>query len=114
MTRKAPQAPKRIAQREEALCEALVLLTTTEEAQRFLVDLCTPAELRALADRWYVARLVARDQPYREIQAQTGVSTATVTRVARALRYGEGGYRRMLEKVTPPDRPRGRRGKPNA
>jgi TrpR-related protein YerC/YecD len=81
------------------LCEALLSLDSVEECRRFLNDLCTPAELSALADRWSVARLLERGVPYRRIYDRTGVSTATVTRVARAMEYGQGGYRAVLAKT---------------
>ena len=80
----------------KALYSALLKLQTLEEMQSFLADLCTPGELDALADRWEVARLLERGVPYREIYDRTGVSTATVTRVARALLHGMGGYQRAL------------------
>jgi len=106
MTRKAPQTQARVDQREEELCQALLQLGSAQEAHRFLVDLCTPAELRALADRWKVARLLAQELPYRKIQEDTGVSTATITRVARALLHGDGGYRSVLEKPARNGKPR--------
>ena len=81
------------------LCEALLALESLEECRRFLTDLCTPGELAALADRWHVAQLINRGVPYRRIYDKTGVSTATVTRVARSLAYGEGGYRSVLGKI---------------
>ncbi len=87
-----------IGEKERALFRALLSLESIEECERFLIDLCTPAEITALADRWWVARLVDREVPYRKIQEETGVSTATVTRVARALTYGENGYRTVLER----------------
>jgi TrpR-related protein YerC/YecD len=80
------------------LCEALHGLTTPDEVRRFLLDLCTPAEMVAMADRWRVAKLLARGIPYRKIYERTGVSTATVTRVARSLDRGEGGYTIALER----------------
>ncbi len=79
----------------DALCEVFVSLRDPARCRSFLEDLCTPAELRSLADRWQVARLLARGVPYRQITAATGVSTATVSRVARALSGGEG-YRQQL------------------
>ncbi len=87
-----------IGEKERSLFRALLSLESIEECERFLIDLCTPAEITALADRWWVARLVDREVPYRKIQEETGVSTATVTRVARALTYGENGYRTVLDK----------------
>jgi TrpR-related protein YerC/YecD len=81
------------------LCEGLLACRTPEETKRFLLDLCTPAELLAMADRWRVARLLAKGMAYRKIYERTGVSTATVTRVARALERGEGGYLLALERL---------------
>lgn len=84
--------------RLKSLVDALLALETREEAERFLRDLCTPAEIRSIADRWQVARLLDSSIPYREIHERTGVSTATVTRVARSLVQGEGGYRLILDR----------------
>ena len=81
------------------LCAAIAKLETPAEAQRFLIDLCTPDELASMAGRWGAARLLDKGVPYREIYAKTGVSTATVTRVARALVYGKSGYRLILDRI---------------
>lgn len=81
------------------LSEAILALDSVDEARRFLVDLCTPAELTAMADRWRVAKLLQRDVPYRKIYERTGVSTATVTRVARTLTHGTGGYGVVLARL---------------
>ncbi len=80
------------------LYRAILTLRSVEDCERFFGDLCTPAELLAMADRWRVAQLVDQQIPYREIQQKTGVSTATITRVARSLQYGEGGYRTVLNR----------------
>ena len=85
---------------QNALFEAILQLRTAKDCERFFTDLCTPKELEALADRWEVARLLDRKVPYRDIYDRTGVSTATVTRVARALLHGEGGYRMILNKLS--------------
>lgn len=80
------------------LCRALLAPDTAAEMARLLADLCTPAEIRSLAERWHVARLLAAgDLSYREIHDATGVSTTTIVRVARFLK-GEphGGYRTVL------------------
>lgn len=82
----------------KALYEVLSQLRSAEECQQFLADLCTPAELDAMADRWQVARLVDQGLTYREIHDQTGVSTATITRTARALLHGANGYRHVLDR----------------
>src|SRR5476649_2483131 len=83
-----------------ALFAAVLTLKTGGECEAFFADLCTPAELDALSGRWKVARLLDKGIPYREISQQTGISTATVTRVARCLTYGnDGGYRRLLDRA---------------
>ena len=83
--------------RRRALFRAVLQLSDIEACERFFTDLCTPAEIAAMADRWAVARLVDKHLPYRRIQAETSVSTATITRVARALFHGKGGYRGVLD-----------------
>jgi TrpR-related protein YerC/YecD len=81
------------------LFEAILQLETPAEAERFFRDLCTLAELEAMAHRWEVARLLDRGLPYLEIAQRTHASTTTVTRVAHWLRHGEGGYRLALERL---------------
>lgn len=83
-----------------ALARALTSVKSDEEMERFLIDLCTPAELRALAERWHVAQLLdAGEQSYREINALTGVSTTTIGRVARFLKdEPHQGYRAVLDR----------------
>jgi TrpR-related protein YerC/YecD len=85
-------------ERRRDLFRAIANLKSEKECERFFSDLCTPAELAALADRWAVALLVERGLPYREIQEKTSVSTTTITRVARALRHGDNGYRLILDR----------------
>jgi len=69
------------------LCEALLTPRDADEMARLLSDLCTPAEVRTLAERWHVARLLGQtDLTYRDIHDATGVSTTTIVRVARFLR----------------------------
>lgn len=86
----------------KSLCQALLKLENEDEARRFLLDLTTPGELSALAERWDVAsRLNKGGQSYREISEATGVSTTTVTRVARFLsQEPHQGYRFMLDRMT--------------
>jgi TrpR-related protein YerC/YecD len=77
---------------ESRLCAALATLRTADEVRDFLRDLCSPAELQALADRWAVVERLKRGLPYREIRDLTGVSLTTISRVARFLSRGYGGY----------------------
>lgn len=81
------------------LCAALLTPRDVVEMRSLLVDLCTPAEIRSLAERWHVARLLNDSAlSYRDIQEATGVSTTTVVRVARFLRQEpHQGYRRALD-----------------
>jgi TrpR-related protein YerC/YecD len=81
------------------LFEAILLLRTRDEVERFFRDLCTMSELQAMAHRWHAARLLDQEVPYLEIARITGASTATVTRVAQWLRRGEDGYRLVLERM---------------
>lgn len=84
---------------EHRLYAALMTLQNVDEARDFFRDLCTPAELQAIADRWRVVGLLREGRPYREIHDLTGVSVTTIGRVARFLEYGNGGYRRAIERI---------------
>ena len=84
--------PRQEALAERNLCVALAALKTAEEVRAFLRDLCTPAEIQAMADRWAVVEPLERSIPYREIHRLTGVSVTTIGRVARFLKSGNGGY----------------------
>jgi TrpR-related protein YerC/YecD len=77
---------------ERNLCAALAALKSADEVRAFLRDLCTPAEIQAMADRWAVVDPLERAVPYREIHRLTGVSVTTIARVARFLNSGNGGY----------------------
>ena len=81
------------------LFQAILSLETRVEMEHFLRDLCTLAELEAMAQRWAVAKQVDRGIPYARIAERTGASTTTVTRVAHWLRHGEGGYRLALDRT---------------
>ena len=84
----------------DELAGAFLTLRTSEEAKRFLRDLCTLGELEALAHRWQIVRLLAQAVPYLEIAQRVHTSTATVTRVAQWLRHGAGGYELALARLT--------------
>lgn len=83
----------------DAVVEALGCLADDGQRRAFLEDLCTPAELQALADRWRVVPLLLQGLPYREIHDLTGVSVTTVGRVARCIEFGAGGYRAAAEQL---------------
>jgi TrpR-related protein YerC/YecD len=95
---------RNVTPRQEALVErnlytALAALQTPEECRAFLRDLCTPAEIQAMADRWSVVEFLRRGLPYREIHRLSGVSVTTIGRVARFLADGNGGYAVAVERV---------------
>ena len=77
---------------------AVASLRDGDEALRFLRDLCTVNELRELAVRWAVARLLDDGVSYHEISERTGASSATISRVNQWLRYGRDGYRLVLDR----------------
>jgi|SRR3972149_1921678 len=85
-------SPRQEVLNERALYNAFLTLKTIDEVRAFFRDLCTPAELQAMADRWAVVSLLNERLPYREIQRETGVSVTTIGRVARYLQAGYGGY----------------------
>ncbi|WP_344706740.1 YerC/YecD family TrpR-related protein [Sphingomonas swuensis] len=86
----------------EDLAEALLTPGSAAEMLRLLNDLCTPAEVRTLAERWHVARLLdGTDLSYRDIHDATGVSTTTIVRVARFLRQEpHQGYRAAIDQLS--------------
>ncbi|HEY5643603.1 MAG TPA: YerC/YecD family TrpR-related protein [Woeseiaceae bacterium] len=90
---------RRQARAEEALCEAIISLETVAECRSFFKDLCTPAELQALVDRWQVVEYLEKGLPYRKIHDLTGVSVTTIGRVARFLADGYGGYRTAIRRT---------------
>lgn len=83
----------------QALCRALLNCRTPDDVADFLRDVGTLSELQAWSERLEVARELGRGSSYREITQNTGASTTTVTRVARFLEDGTGGYRRTLALV---------------
>ncbi len=84
---------------EDALFEAIGTLRSIDECRSFFKDLCTPAELQALVDRWHVVKLLQQDLPYRRIHDLTGVSVTTIGRVARFVTDGFGGYQVALHRT---------------
>ncbi|MBQ5952618.1 MAG: TrpR YerC/YecD [Lachnospiraceae bacterium] len=82
------------------LYEAFTKLKTKEEAAAFLTDLCTIREIEDMAQRLMAAELLDKGENYLAIASGIGISTATISRVSRALNYGAGGYRLMLTRLS--------------
>lgn len=87
------------SERVDMLAQAFLSLESEEDCYRLFEDLFTIREVQDLAQRLEVAQLLRRKATYTEIVDETGVSTATIGRVNRALNYGAGGYQRVLEKL---------------
>ncbi len=85
----------------DILYETFLSLESVEECKRFLQDLCTVAELKAMEQRFEVALLLDEGLIYNDILVRTGASSATIRRVNRALHYGSDGYRQVLPKIRP-------------
>lgn len=83
----------------DALFEVVLLLENEEECYRFFEDICTISEIRAIAQRLEVAKLLRRGVTYQEIAQRVGASTATISRVNRSLTYGANGYAQLLQKL---------------
>ena len=83
----------------QALFEALLSLRTKEDCRLFLEDVCTVKEITDMAQRLKVARMLRAKTSYAAINRETGVSTATISRVSRCLDYGPGGYDLVLQRL---------------
>lgn len=89
--------PKIRNHQTDLLMEAVLLLRDEEDAYRFFEDICTIPEIRSISQRLEVAELLRKKETYQKIAEQTGASSATISRVNRALMYGADGYNRILE-----------------
>lgn len=91
---KLPKKP-----RNEKMYEAILCLKNVDECMRFFDDLCTVSELLAMEQRFQVASCLDEGMIYNEILAETGASSATISRVNRSLQYGNGGYAIVFERT---------------
>jgi TrpR-related protein YerC/YecD len=91
--------PRQKNERLDRLYAAVLSLNSVEECYSFFEDICTIAELQALAQRMEVAQLLDGNETYHDIVSKTGASTATISRVNRCLQYGAGGYRLVLDRL---------------
>lgn len=91
---------KDIRNREtDRLMDGILSLKNREEAYRFFEDLCTINEMESLSQRFEVAGMLREEQTYHDIAEKTGASTATISRVNRALNYGDDGYDMVLRRL---------------
>ena len=89
-----------ITKSEKNLFEAILLIQDLKECKNFFYDLCTPSEIEEFSRRWLIVNLLSEKKPYRQIASETGVSTTTVGRVARYMKYGNNGYNKILDKLS--------------
>jgi len=83
----------------DSLFIAILKLNNIEECYNFFEDICTVSEIKALAQRLEVAKMLDENQTYTEIAQKTGASTATISRVNKSLIYGADGYRTILNRL---------------
>ena len=83
----------------DELFTGILSLNTVEECYNFFEDLCTITELRAMAQRFQVAKMLDQGQIYSDLVRETGASTATISRVNKCLIYGTDGYRMVLDRT---------------
>jgi TrpR-related protein YerC/YecD len=83
--------------RLEFLLKGILTLDSVEDCYQFFSDLCTPFELQEMAQRMQAAKMLKDGLIYNEIAERTGLSTATISRVNRSLRYSTGGYAKVLD-----------------
>ena len=83
----------------DTLYKAILSIENLDDCYNFFDDLCTIAELKAMAQRFEVAAMLKAGHVYNEIAQQTGASSATISRVNRAFMYGSDGYKKALEKI---------------
>jgi len=81
------------------LFKGILTLESVEDCYRFFGDLCTVSELREMSRRLHAARMLRSNHIYTDIAEQTGLSTATISRVNRCLKYGNDGYSHVLEEI---------------
>jgi len=84
---------------DNTLYQAILTLNNLDECRRFFQDLCTVSELRAMEQRMQVALLLDEGLIYNDILERTGASSATISRVNRALLYGSDGYKEVIPRI---------------
>lgn len=90
---------KKSRENAQKFYEAILTLQTVEECEAFFEDICTYQEMDAIAQRMEVALLLWDDMRYNDVNKQTGASTATICRVSKAMNYGAGGYKTVIERM---------------
>ena len=87
----------------DQLFSAILQLKNLDECYEFFEDICTVQEMKAIASRLEVARMLKAGDIYEDIVKKTGASTATISRIKRCLMYGSGGYEKILTRMAEHD-----------
>lgn len=85
--------------KNQQLIAAILSLATSAEAEAFLRDLLTPAEIAEFANRLQATKMLSQKVPYTSIEQQTGLSSATIARISKWLQHGKGGYQLVLHRL---------------
>ncbi len=104
-------AEKNTERSTQDLYEAILMLSSVDECEKFFQDICTEREIISISQRLQVAKLLRVRKTYNEIEDETGASTATISRVNRSLRQGADGYDLVLDELIQRDLMRKREGK---
>ena len=96
-------AKDRRSEAKDYLFEAILSLETIEDCYNFFDDLCTIKEVNEMAKRLCGAKMLDKNKVYTEITEKTGLSTATISRINRALKYGSDGYNMVLRNLEKKD-----------
>ena len=83
----------------EFLFQGILTLSNVDECRAFFEDLCTTTELKEMARRLHAAKMLSENHVYNTVAEQTGLSTATISRVNQCLKFGDGGYHTVLENL---------------
>lgn len=83
----------------DKLFEAVLKLDSIEECYRFFDDLCTINEIEAFGQRLMVAKMLHKKMTYQEIERETGISAATISKISKSYMYGPKGYKMIIDKL---------------
>lgn len=89
---------EKVLENIDYLYKTILKIETYEECEALFDDMCTKTELASIAQRLIVAKMLSEKRVYSDIVAETGASTATISRVNRSLAFGKGGYDKIFAK----------------
>lgn len=81
------------------LYQAIIAIDNIDECKEFLDDICTIQEIEKMAQRLEAAKMLMKNATYEQVIKETGISSATLSRVSKCVRYGDGGYKKIIDKI---------------